>query len=169
MTQQQTPKLVVTVVRNPSGKKFDHWEMSVDGTSCVPAECTVTVDHGNNALITVTIADPNRPATEPQITFSNNPLTIPPTNQPEIKIISGPGTSPLVFKDHNLDKETLKYTLNFNNAPSIDPIIQNGGGGPPRMAHALIPLPTTQQQLAIDLGIAFILGIIVALIVRRLF
>lgn len=164
---QQTPQLQVTAVRSGSGKKFDHWEMSVDGTSCSPPQCTVTVAHGNNAVVTITIADPGAPSGTQPITFSNSPLTVPPTSHPEITNINGNGTTSLSFMDHNLDVGALKYSLNFDNAPSIDPIIQNGGGGPGFTRQPSF-LPTTTTAFVIDLGIAFVVGVIVALVVRRL-
>ena len=169
---QQTAQLQVTAVRNGSGKKFDHWEMSVDGASCVPASCTVTVTKGNNALINVAISDPNGPTSGPdQILFSSSPLSVPPTNPPEITDLTGQGTTNLSFKDHNLSQGTLKYVLNFNNkVPSIDPIIQNGGGGPP--GYTTQPgspfLPRTTTAFVIELAIAFVLGAIIALAVRRI-
>jgi|SwirhisoilCB1_FD_contig_31_4427042_length_671_multi_2_in_0_out_0_1 hypothetical protein len=166
---QQNPQLQVTAVRNPSGKKFDHWEMSVDGSACKPADCTVTVAHGNNAVFKVSVSDPDGPPSGPQqIVFASNSLSVPPTPKVEITNISGQGTTSLSFKDHNLDQGTLKYTLNFNNAPSIDPIIQNGGGGPPGYTTKPGFLPTTTTAFAIDLLIAFVIGAIVALLVRRM-
>lgn len=35
----------------------------------------------------------------------------------------------LTIKDKNGSAKTYSYELNFNNAPPLDPIIQNGGGG----------------------------------------
>jgi hypothetical protein len=163
---QQHPNLVVTAVRNEAGK-FINWTMSGGSNCAKPPDCAVPVAHGNNAVFTISINDPNRPSTEPQITFQN--LLVPPTPKVEIKIISGLGSSPLVFTDHNQDQETLKYWLVFNNAPPIDPIIQNGGGGSPPSALGFIPLPTTTQQFTIDLLIAFVIGAIVAVLARRLF
>lgn len=168
---QQTAQLQVTAFRNGSGKKFDHWEMSVDGANCVPANCTVTVAKGNNALVNITISDPNGPTSgSDQITFSSSALSVPPTNPAEITNLTGQGTTGLSFKDHNLSQGTLKYVLNFNNAPSIDPIIQNGGGGPP--GYTTQPgspfLPRTTTAFVIDLAIAFVVGAIIALVVRRM-
>jgi hypothetical protein len=166
---QQTPALEVSAVRNGSGKKFDHWQMSVDGQNCDPPVCTVTVDHGNNALVTIKISDPDGPPSgAQQITFSSNPLSVPPTPHTEITNVTGQGTANLSFKDHNIDAGSLKYTLNFNNAPSIDPIIKNGGGGPPSFHTYPSYLPTTTTAFVIDLAIAFVLGAVIALVLRRL-
>lgn len=159
------PQLQLTAVRIDGA--FNHWTMS-GGTNCSdPATCTVSVANSNNAHITITISDPDRPSSAPPITFSQNPMLVPPTE--EIHHLTGKGTATIKFKDHNWDAGSIKYILNFDNALSIDPIIQNGGGGPPHRALGFISFPTTTQQLVIDLGVAFILGIIVALIVRRLF
>ena len=72
------------------------------------------------------------------VTFSSDPLwiqkgTTKPTsmNYSEITDIKGQGTDTLTFHDKNIDKATLTYVLNFNGAQQLDPIIENGGGGPP--------------------------------------
>jgi len=155
----------LTVVRNPGGK-FDHWDASAGVQNCVPSACTVTVQHGNSGQVSIAISDPHGPTTGPQrVTFSSNPVSLPPMPKTEIHDISGAGTANLSFKDHNWDAGTIKYTLNFNNAPAIDPIIQNTGGGPSVQQNFL---PTTTGAFALDLAIAFVVGIVVALIVRRL-
>jgi len=157
--------LQLTVVRNPGGK-FDHWEASSGGQNCVPTACAVTVQHGNSGQVSVTISDPHGPTTGPQqVTFASSPLQLPSMPKPEIHDISPGGTANLSFLDHNWDAGTIKYTLNFNNAPQIDPIIQNTGGGPTGQQNFL---PTTTGAFALDLAIAFVVGIVVALIVRRL-
>jgi hypothetical protein len=48
---------------------------------------------------------------------------------PQITNISGQNSTVLKFHDTNQTKGTLTYVLNFNNAPQLDPIIENGGGG----------------------------------------
>jgi hypothetical protein len=155
----------LTVARNPGGK-FDHWEGSAGGQNCMPSACAVTVQHGNSGQVSIAISDPHGPASGPQqVTFSSNPVSLPATPKAEIHDISPGGTTSLSFKDHNWDSGTIKYTLNFNNAPAIDPIIQNTGGGPSTQQDFL---PTTIGGFATDLAIAFLLGIVVALIVRRL-
>lgn len=157
MTQTATIQLTA----NWNGPQFDHWDMTLDGKPCVPTACPYSVDHGNNAIFNVSIHD-----TTNQITFSSSPLMFPPTWPPEIHHITGQNTQSLQFKDHNWHSGTLKYSFNFNKAPSIDPIIQNNGGGPGFLATYL---PTTTTAFAIDLFIAFVVGMIAALILRRLF
>ena len=155
----------LTVVRNPGGK-FDRWDASSGGKNCVPSACAVTVQHGNSGQVSITISDPHGPTTGPQkVTFASSPLQLPPMPKPEIHDISGGGTANLSFLDHNWNAGTIKYTLQFNNAPAIDPIIQNTGGGPGVQQNFL---PTTAGAFALDLAIAFVVGIVVALIVRRL-
>lgn len=73
------------------------------------------------------------------INFSADPIWVQagkakptgPVIDPQITDISGQGTTKLKFEDANsgLPME-LTYRLNFSNeAPSLDPIILNGGGG----------------------------------------
>lgn len=164
MSQTQA-SMQLTVVRNPGGK-FDHWQGTANGQNCVPADCSITVQHGNNGLINIAMSDPHGPTSGPQqVTFSSNPISVPSSAQAEIHDITGAGTANLSFKDHNWKAATIKYTLNFKNAPSVDPIIQNDGGGP--SLHSAY-LPASTSAFAMDLAIAFLLGVIVALIVRRL-
>ena len=164
MSQTQTAQIQLTANRKGNGQ-FDHWTAAVDNVACSPPDCAVTVSQGNNAAIGVTISDPNGSG-QPPITFSNNPVVAPAGPKPEIHDISGQGTATLSFKDHNWDAGTIKYTLNFNNAPSIDPIIQNGGGGPGTEVGFL---PTTTTAFAVELLIAFVIGAIFALVARRFF
>ena len=164
MPQMQTSQIQLTAHRTGNGQ-FQNWTAAVDNVACSPPDCAVTVQQGNNATIGVTISDPQGSG-QPAITFSNNPVVAPAGPKPEIHDITGQGTATLSFKDHNWDAGTIKYTLNFNNAPSIDPIIQNDGGGPGMTEVGF--LPTTTTAFAIDLLIAFVIGVIVALIARRL-
>lgn len=166
---EQTLQLTATVYRNGAGQ-FDHWGLS-GGANCTnPASCTLTVAHGNNANITASIADPNGPNSGPQqITFAADPIFVTPAPKAEIKSksLAGQGTTSLSFQDHNWDQGTLNFVLKFNNAPAIDPIIQNGGGGPPLMANSY--LPTTPAAFGADIAIALVIGAIIALVARRLF
>lgn len=166
---EQSVQLTATAYRNPAGQ-FDHWGLS-GGTNCTtPASCTVPVAHGNNASITVSISDPSGPNSGPQqITFAADPIFVTPAPKAEIKSTSlaGQGTTSLSFKDHNWDQDTLNVVLKFNNAPAMDPIIQNGGGGPPNMAVSY--LPTTIAAFGVDMALALVLGVVITLIARRLF
>ena len=82
------------------------------------------------------------------INFSDDPIwiqagTAKPTQHvidPQITDISGQNTTKLTFEDANSgDPMTLTYRLNFTkDAPPLDPIIKNGGGGgPPAFDYAL--------------------------------
>ena len=167
MSQTQNAQIQLTAHRTGNGQ-FQSWTATANGAACSPPDCTVSVLQGNNAVVGVTISDPQGSG-HPAITFSTNPPAVvaPASPKPEIHDISGQGTATLSFKDHNWDAGTIKYTLNFNNAPSIDPIIQNGGGGP---GSPMVDfLPTTTTAFAIDLFIAFVIGAIIALVARRMF
>lgn len=73
------------------------------------------------------------------ITFSTDPIWIQagkakptaPVIDPQITDISGQNSTKLKFKDANSGLPMdLTYQLNFNNdAPPLDPVILNGGGG----------------------------------------
>ncbi|NUQ18260.1 MAG: hypothetical protein HOP95_07380 [Sphingomonas sp.] len=164
MSQTQTPTIQLTAHRTGNGQ-FQNWTAVTDTGACSPPDCAVTVLQGNNATIGVTISDPQGSG-QPPITFSNNPVVAPAGPKPEIHDIRGQGTATLSFKDHNWDAGTIKYTLNFNNAPPIDPIIQNDGGGPPTPQVGF--LPTTTTAFAVELAIAVLFGAVLALLFRRL-
>lgn len=83
------------------------------------------------------------------INFSTDPIWVQAGNakptvhviDPQITAISGQGTTKLKFEDANSGQPMdLTYRLNFSNdAPPLDPIIQNGGGGglPPMYDYAI--------------------------------
>ncbi|HEY6048061.1 MAG TPA: hypothetical protein VIV07_03340 [Sphingomicrobium sp.] len=84
--------------------------------------------------------------------------------------VSGAGTTTLTFHDPNNynggDAVTLTYILRFSDGSYTDPIIDNGG-----CCHGVIHpglLPTTTTAFIADLAIAFFVGVIVALLARRL-
>lgn len=115
-----------------AGGQFSQWRMSANnGPSKGPGDYpAVKVAYNDTADFTFTIVNPGN------ITFSNDPIWIQkgtgkPTGGVDSQItgISGQGTTVLKFHDTNQTKGTLTYVLNFNNAPQLDPIIENGGGG----------------------------------------
>lgn len=78
---------------------------------------------------------------------------------PQIKDAKLHNDTQLIFKDsNNGDPVTLAYRLNFKNAPSLDPIIVNGGGTGPG-----IPI----QDYALYGAAALLLVALVAFFVRR--
>lgn len=163
----QPVQLTATVVRN--GTQFDHWTLSGVANCSNPATCTIPVSKGNSADITVNISDPNGPSSGPQqVTFAASPIFATPSQKAEINSnsVAGSGTTTLSFKDHNWDAGNVGFVMKFNNAPPIDPIIQNGGGGP---GITSTHLPTSTTAFIADLGIALVVGFVLALIGRRLF
>ena len=129
----QHEQIYISPVLTGAGK-FDHWNMNYNGGNFGPgAYPPIAVLSGNNADFTVTIKD------APKITFSTDPILYGPVapTKPigkdgnQIHSISGANTSVLTFKDHNSKKGDIAYVFNFNNAPQLDPVIGNNGGGPP--------------------------------------
>jgi hypothetical protein len=121
---------LIPVMKNNG--QFDEWQMSVNGGGKKGAGQypIIKVAHNDASNFTLTITDPG------SITFSANPIyiqkgTAKPTGgvDSQIKDIQGQGTTVLTFHDSNKDAGKLTYVLNFNNAPQLDPIIENGGGG----------------------------------------
>ncbi|HZU52015.1 MAG TPA: hypothetical protein VE968_09100, partial [Sphingomicrobium sp.] len=100
--------------------------------------------------------------------FAASPIFATPAAKAEIdaKSVAGQNLTTLTFTDHNWDKDTLSVVLKFNNAPPMDPIIQNGGGGPPRGSNNF--LPTSAGAFAVDLAIALAIGVVIGLMLRRL-
>jgi hypothetical protein len=85
-----------------------------------------------------------------------------------ISPVQGAGTRTISFADLNNynggDAVTLTYMLRFSNNTATDPIIQNGGCC--RSGYSAF-LPTTNEMFAIELGLAFLAGVVITLIVRR--
>lgn len=135
----KTEKLQINLVKEGSGPGV--WHMSQGSASTAPGSLSATGGGPGNypkvhvpakatADFEITIVSPGN------ITFSNDPIwiqkgTAKPTGGVDSQItgISGQGTAVLKFHDTNQTKGTLTYVLNFNNAPQLDPIIENGGGG----------------------------------------
>jgi hypothetical protein len=98
------------------------------------------VKHGSNADFHFAITGPGTQ----NITFADiNPISIAPdtgtgsptvigNNSDQIVNISVGGKKVLSFTDLNTDPPAkLTYQLNFSDGSKLDPIIENGGGGPP--------------------------------------
>jgi hypothetical protein len=80
--------------------------------------------------------------------------------------VSGAGTRTISFQDlnHSTGPQTLTYTLRFSDGTATDPIIQNGG-----CCHVVNSfLPTTTETFVVELAIAFLVGVLVAIAVQRL-
>ena len=123
--------VTVIPVRGANGE-FSQWRMSANGQPPTGpgGYASLHVPYKDTGDFTYTIVNPG------DITFSGDPIwiqkgTAKPTGgvDPQITNISGKNTTVLKFHDTNKDAGTLTYVLNFNNAPKLDPIIENGGGG----------------------------------------
>ena len=121
-----------------------NWELTIDGKKGGPGNYPeAVVSPKKSAEFEISIVNGGG------INFSADPIwiqagTAKPTARvvdPQITDISGQGTKKLKFEDANSgDPMTLTYRLNFSNdAPPLDPIIQNGGGGglPPMYDYAI--------------------------------
>ena len=128
--QTVTEKLQIIPVRQGQGPIV--WHMSHGGASGGPGSYpTVHVAPQTAADFEISIANPG------SITFSSDPIWIQGgTEKPTehvidgISDISGQSTTTLRFHDGNKDAGSLTYVLNFVDAPQLDPIIENQGGGP---------------------------------------
>ena len=127
----QTPQIQLIPIR--INGVFSEWRMSVNGgPASGPGHYPhIPVPAKDNADFSFTIQNAQG------ISFSNDPIwiqkgTAKPTGgvDGQITQISGQGTAKLTFHDGNQDRGPLSYVLNFNGAPSLDPIIDNAGGGP---------------------------------------
>jgi hypothetical protein len=139
----QNPTVQLYPVRH--GGTFNHWEMSVDnGVKQGPPYPQLTVHHGNNADLSFTIVDPQGIEFQPYNPPTSTPIYIQPGIQKPTSGIDGdigsihvkddPKTGAknavLNFHDGNQKAAQLSYVLNFKNADKLDPIVNNGGGGP---------------------------------------
>jgi hypothetical protein len=108
------------------------WRLSHGSASGGPGNYPkVSVAPKTNSKIIFEIVNPQ------DITFSQDPIWIAegsakPTGGvvAPFCVVSGANTPLLTVQDDNTDLADYTYVLNFNNAPSLDPIIKNGGGGP---------------------------------------
>lgn len=91
---------------------------------------TVTFKAGTGTESPIYIMEVDDPTGKPTPGVINNQIT-------EIKLSDD--KSVLTFKDRNKGApRMLSYQLNFDGAPALDPIIQNGGGTGGREAYLLI-------------------------------
>ena len=152
------PDMKLNVIQLGSGSK-KYWQLSHNGEFGGPNHYPkVDVIAGAGADFEIDIVNPHG------VTFSNDPIwiqagTAKPTGKvidPQITNIQGGGTTKLTFHDYNSGTATpLTYVLNFTGAPSLDPIIQNGGGGPPGFQNQIL------------YGVAALLLLVVAFLVLR--
>lgn len=131
----QATSAKMVIVRVKSGPGPAEWRMSYNGQTGGPGnypQLSIPATKAGN--IEIKIASPQN------VTFSGDPIWIQsglakPTEHvidSQIGNIQGQNTTVLTFTDYNYGgAKTLTYRLNFTNAPPLDPIIQNGGGGTP--------------------------------------
>jgi hypothetical protein len=125
-----TEKLQIIPVKK--GSEPIVWHMSHGSVSGGPGNYPrVRVAHQTVADFEISIVNPG------SIRFSSDPIWIHEgTEKPTehviegISEISGQNATTLKFHDGNKDAGTLTYVLNFVDAPQLDPIIDNQGGGP---------------------------------------
>ena len=122
----------VTVTLNPCIMNGQlSWNMTIgNNTAGPPNYLPIVVDPSNDAEITFNIQ-----ANGWGITFASSPILVPP-GVSDIHKPSVQTASQLTFKDGNKKQADIPYVLMFDNAPVLDPIINNGGGGPGKSARA---------------------------------
>ena len=117
-----TDTISVTLTPGTSNGQFA-WIMSIDGKAQAPG-ATPTIHAAKNTSpdFSFTIQSP-----DPNITFKS---FLVPAGTTEIHHVSAvAGTTNFTFKDHNKNSGDIPYEILFNNAPKLDPIIDNSGGG----------------------------------------
>jgi hypothetical protein len=158
----QKPSIQLEPVWN--GGAFDHWRMGVgNGTPVDPPYPTLTVDHGNNADLTFTITNPQGIQFQPNNPPTSAPIYIQPGSQKptggvdgdfkNIQVKNDPKTGAknavLVLHDGNQKGGTFTYVLNFNGAKPLDPIVDNGGGGPGFYSFSAVEIAGIVAGLAV--------------------
>src|SRR5438105_12092461 len=146
MSQTQNVQVDLTPVMNGNGS-FNSWQMTVDGKVQSPGTYPpIDVTNGNKADFTLTIHN----GSQQNITFAS--ILVPAENR-DIHTVKGQGTASLTLKDHNWDKGPVPYELLFTGAPKLDPIINNGGGGPPIYRNYLVDAAVLLAVFAVGLFI----------------
>lgn len=156
----------VTPVKGQNGQIS--WTLSYagkKGTSSQDYPPIVLAKYDTNAKITFTIKDGDG------ITFAADPIWVAvagpgnPVPSPskagvndQIDSVKLHNSTQLVIVDKNKgDPVTLSYQLNFEGAPPLDPIIQNGGSGPPGI-----------ENYYYLIGGGLILALVAFLVVRKM-
>ena len=139
------------------------WQMSLDGGNKQgPGSYpTISVAKGDKADIVYTID--NSQGTN--VTFATQPILVPPKVN-DLGNPTGGGTS-ITLNDSNQNKGPIPYTLVFNGAPTLDPIIDNGGCCGKTFSFSS-PIEITGGELALYLLVAFLAGMIALMGVRAL-
>jgi len=156
------PPQQVQLIPVIKGGSFDSWQMSMNGGPAQgPPYPDIPVAAGSSGVVVFTIR--SNPGSN--ITFGTAPISIQagsgkPNSGVDAQFV--PTVNPstvLTLTDTNQTKGPYGYVLNFNNAKQLDPIIDNGGGGPGKMNYDAI-------WYAVG---ALALLIVIALVLRPMF
>lgn len=139
------------------------WQMSLDGGNKQgPGSYPIiSVAKGDKADITYTIDN----SAGQNITFATTPILVP----PKVNDLGNPtgGGTAITLNDSNQNKGAIPYTLVFNGAPKLDPIIDNGGCCGLSFSFAS-PIQISGGELAAYLVLAFIAGMVALMGVRAM-
>jgi hypothetical protein len=155
---QKTHQVTLTPPSGTTG-----WLMSLDGgNSQGPGSYpAISVGKGDKADITYTIK--NGPGQN--VTFAINPILVP----PKVNDLGNPagGGGSITINDTNQNKGDIPYSLVFNEAPKLDPIIQNGGCCSFQSGFSR-PVELSGGELALYLVVAFVAGMIAMMGLRAM-
>ena len=151
------------VTLTPPDATNPNWLMSVDGGKAEgPGSYpTISVAAKDKSDITYTIQ--NGPGQN--VTFATQPILVPPKVN-DLGNPTGGGTS-ITLNDTNQNKGAIPYTLVFNGAPKLDPIIDNGGCCGFEGSYSG-PIQLSGATLALYLLVAFLAGVIATMAVRAM-
>lgn len=136
------------------------WLMKVGngGWTSGPQYAPIVVPSQHKADITFTIQN----GTGQHASFASNPILLPAKDKVFDNPVINSATS-FTITDKNPDVDhSIPYVLLFTNAPKLDPIIDNDGGG--RISSDL----STYNTSFVAIG-GFAVGVIVTLIMRSMF
>ena len=144
-------------LKPPSGT--DGWMMKVDagGWTAGPQYPSITVGYNHKADITFAIQN----ATGQNATFAANPILVPAKEKVfDNPVINSPTSFTITDKNPSVD-HGIPYVLLFTNAPKLDPIIDNDGGG-----HLVEDLIASSASMFIA---GAVIGAILVLALRAMF
>ncbi|HEV8406621.1 MAG TPA: hypothetical protein VGQ34_01705 [Sphingomicrobium sp.] len=167
----------ISIELTPVGNPVTKWEMSMNGGKKMgPGEYpTANVPHGDTGVMTFTInGGPNSNVTfaakQTDPTNISNPFcaqlgsTKPTACGGPFSYPSGGGTQLVVTDNNNeMSAASYYYVLNFNGAPQLDPIINNGGNG------IYNPGPRFTSTQVIEAVVLILVLIVIALFAWRMF
>jgi hypothetical protein len=139
------------------------WLMSVDGGKAEGPGSYPTISVGPKDKSDITFTIQNGPGQN--VTFATNPILVP----PKVNDLGNPtgGSTSITVNDTNQNKGAIPYTLVFNGAPKLDPIIDNGGCcGKTNFFSS--PIEMTGTSLSLYLLVAFLAGMVALMGIRAL-